>query len=833
MNTIRQLCLADAGESTILQGNIAFAVGCVRAGIHSVDGYPGTPSTEVIDKGLSAVPDLINANWSVNEAVAAGVGHGHSLAGRDCVVTMKIPGMFQAGDVLTSASQFTLPRGALIYYIASDFTPSSTQHVIDPRYTLKSCFIPVFEPRNHQEMHEAASIAVKVAREYHTSIVILASGNLCHSEGLISLMEKESRDPVEVSNFRPYNCLPNLARPSYDKIHSERMPGLKKMVEESALNRWSKGTGKTGIITYGINTLFVEEYKAMFNPDVDTLSIGFTHPLPMNKIRQFCDSIEGDVYIIEDGYRYLQEACLQVGLKIKGKAEDSSITEWTPASIAGFMGNEVVAAEPDAQPLNRPPLICAGCPYTLFAEVAKRLKNRGKLEVIFGDIGCNSLLYFLNAMDTGVAMGASESKRIGYVSSKPESASRCISVIGDSTECHSGLDATRNAVYTNSPGVKVVLDNEWTAMTGGQNSPASPVNFKGEANRFNLVKSLEGEGANIVVVSGYDFKAIRSTLNEALKKAEEGDYTIVVIEGVCVKKTSRSDHGQKVTVNVDLCKQCGMCGICPGVESAKGSNPSWNTLCCGCVSNNPACLQVCNAKAISIASPDDESVAAKTGRAGLEKAPETLSLPVLDSSSRPRRLTVSIRGVGGQGNLFFGKVLSQMAFLAGYSETNIIKGDTHGMAQMGGPVISTFACGSVFSSQLLPGSADCLIVMEKSEVLRPGFLSSLKPGGVVLMAETKVLPQGIPETDYPGEDVIRRNLEGYKVITLDVLNKAISLGDTSGRSANVVMVGALSAVEPFNSIPRELWLQAIKNVSPKPAIWDGNYAAFMAGVGLI
>ncbi len=442
------------------------------------------------------------------------------------------------------------------------------------------------------------------------------------------------------------------------------------------------------------------------------------------------------------------------------------------------------------------------------------------------------MLYFLNALDTGVAMGASESKRIGYVSAKPEAASRCISVIGDSTECHSGMDATRNAVYHNSPGVKVVLDNEWTAMTGGQNSPASPVNYKGDANKFNLVKSLEGEGATVVVVNGYDFTAIRSALNSALKKAEEGEYTVIVIEGTCVKKVPRSAHGQKVQCDIDLCKECGMCSICPGVESAKGRNPSWNNLCCGCVSNDPACLQMCNAKAISIVSADKSAGIVKS-QVKIEKAPEALSVPTLDSSSRPERLTVSIRGVGGQGNLFFGKALSQMAFLSGYGETNIIKGDTHGMAQMGGPVVSTFACGSVFSSQLLPGSADCLIVMEKSEVLRPGFLSSLKPGGVVLMAETKVLPQGMEDSAYPDDEVINRNLEGYKVITLDVLDKAIALGDSIGRSANVVMLGALSAVEPFNSIPRELWLQAIKNVSPKPAIWDGNYAAFMAGAGMI
>ena len=158
-NEIRELCTAEAGRTEVLQGNIAFAVGVVRAGIHSADGYAGTPSTEVIDRGLSQVQDMITVGWSVNEAVAAGVGLGHSLAGRDCVVTMKIPGLYQACDAFTSVSCYMQPKGALIYYIASDFTPSSTQHVIDPRYLFKSCFVPVFEPRTHQEMHEAAGLA--------------------------------------------------------------------------------------------------------------------------------------------------------------------------------------------------------------------------------------------------------------------------------------------------------------------------------------------------------------------------------------------------------------------------------------------------------------------------------------------------------------------------------------------------------------------------------------------------------------------------------------------------------------------------------------------------
>ena len=85
-NVMKNMCTDEAGKELVLQGNIAFAVGCVRSGIHSADGYPGTPSTEVIDRGLSQVQDMINVGWSVNEAVAAGVGFGYTLAGADVVV---------------------------------------------------------------------------------------------------------------------------------------------------------------------------------------------------------------------------------------------------------------------------------------------------------------------------------------------------------------------------------------------------------------------------------------------------------------------------------------------------------------------------------------------------------------------------------------------------------------------------------------------------------------------------------------------------------------------------------------------------------------------------
>ena len=825
-DTIRQLCTAPTGEVAVLQGNIAFAVGCVRGGVHAADGYPGTPSTEVIDRGLSEVQDLITVGWSVNEAIASAVGHGHSMAGRDCVVTMKIPGLYQAADAFTTGALYGMARGTLVYYIASDFIPSATQHTIDPRYLFKSCFVPVFEPRNHQEMHEAARIAVEIGRQHNTQVVVMPSGVLCHSEGLVRLMAPQTREPVDVTaSFREFNALPNMARVNYDRAVTTRMPTLTKIVESSPLNRWDRGSGRLGVITYGVCDMYVREVKQSLDPGLDVLSLAFSNPLPLELITRFCESIDGPVFIIEDGYRFVQEALLQAGLKVYGKTQDNPITEWSPAQVAERLGMATSHPRGNAQPVPRPPAICPGCPYRLFALEVAAMKKKGLIDVVFGDIGCYALLYFLNAVDTALCMGAGEAMRQGFVLSRPEEVARCLAIVGDSTECHTGMAATRNAVLRNIAGVKVIMDNSWTAMTGGQTSPTSPHNLAGQKIRFDLPKSIEAHGVKTHVVAAYDRKAVRAALTGALADAKDGVFsTIIIREGQCLRESPAST--QRVLVDADVCKRCGLCLVCPGIEKGPDGLPAANQLCSGCGGHTPACVQMCPFGALH---PTDLSDLDRPMAPEYPEPPEVESLPAIAAGSLPERLSLSIRGVGGQGNLFFGRVLTQLAFLAGYGETNIVKGETHGMAQMGGPVISTFACGDAVSPVLMPGTADVLIALEQSEVLRPGFLDMLKPGGTVLLATTRIIPPGLSEESYPSGQQLDKVLPPYRVIRVDVLNQALQLGDPSGRMANVVMLGLLSTTAPFDRFPVELWHEALRSVNPRPAIWSANFAAFEAG----
>ncbi len=129
------------------------------------------------------------------------------------------------------------------------------------------------------------------------------------------MMEPIRRDPVAMpANLREFSVFPSVARKNYDIAMRDRMPALQEMVETSPLNTWEKGSGKMGVVTAGMSDIYVREVKNALGLDLDILSLAFTNPLPMDLITEFYNSIDGEVYVIEDGYRFIQEAMEQAGL---------------------------------------------------------------------------------------------------------------------------------------------------------------------------------------------------------------------------------------------------------------------------------------------------------------------------------------------------------------------------------------------------------------------------------------------------------------------------------------------------------------------------------------
>jgi len=827
---------APAGTAYIMQGNAAFALGVIHAGYHAATGYAGTPSTEVIDRTLAHAQNVMKVGWSVNEAVAVSTGVGHAIAGDDALVTMKIPGVFQAADAITTSAFFSGDSGALVIFAATDYVPASTQHVIDSRHFFASSRLPVLEPRNHQEMYDISRAAADLSRKYNTPIIILASGILCHSEALIRTNNPRKIEKRKLPDtLHDWMLLPTIARQNYNNTTRERIPEIQKWAETSELISESKGTDDWGIIVCGNTEGIVREALNGLNLNPSILSLGITNPIPQKRISEFCNRLSGKIFVIEDGDRFLEEKIRLLGLNIVGKDDQSVLTIWTPENVVEYFTKHLDLPEspkiqiPNLEPLPRPPSICPGCSYKAFALSVARLKRQKKIYASFGDIGCSTLLFFNNALDTVSCMGASDPMRQGFVLSRPDMAHKVISVIGDSTECHSGMDGTRNAIFRNIPGVKVILDNYSTAMTGQQPAPSSKENLSGQPIQFNLHKAIESEGGRTVVVDAYNVKEVDKALKEALKLAEEKVFTTLILEGECIHNIEKSKLTRDLEFDYDNCKNCDLCNICPGIETDDEKTPSFTSLCSNCASSSQVCLQQCPFDAIKLINENGKN----NIDIPLIEIP-TFAKPVkMDISKLPESLKIAIRGIGGQGNLFFGKVLTEVAMRTPYAETHIIKGDTLGMAQLGGSVISTFSCGNVFSSNLAPHSTDVLVVMEQSEVLRPGFIDLLKPDGTIILNKFSALPINAKKEDYPNIKSIKKVLNQYKIININANQIALDMNDKSGISTNVIIIGLLSMIDPFSKIPTEIWQSAILELSPNDFFKSMNLSAYFRGRELL
>jgi indolepyruvate ferredoxin oxidoreductase alpha subunit len=422
-------------------------------------------------------------------------------------------------------------------------------------------------------------------------------------------------------------------------------------------------------------------------------------------------------------------------------------------------------------------------------------------------------MYFQNALDFNLCMGASESMRQGFVLSNPQDAEHVVSMIGDSSECHSGMDATRNAIYRKIPGVKIVLDNRAIAMTGAQASPTS-TNFP-----LDLVKALEAEGARALRVDAYDRDAVEWALLEALRLAGEGIFTTLVLDGSCIEVVDRSSRsGTVMQVDADLCVQCDSCNICPGINIPFGEIPQFTDLCTQCGNGVELCKSSCPVQAISSVprNPTGPRPKLPTHKLDITTASQSQE-PIF-----PDALRVAICGVGGQGNLFLGKVLTQVMRSTSYFRKNVIKGDVHGMAQKGGAVWSTFACGNVHSPLFAAGSVDYLVAMERGELLRPQFLRFLKPTGMIILNDHAILPTGHVAEDYPQLSAILDSIISFKKVV-------VRANEVAPRNANSVMLGILSTLPPFLQIPTEIWIEALRSLSRNDNIAQGNVFGFLEG----
>ena len=585
----------------LLSGNEAVARGAYESGVKVAVAYPGTPSTEILETIGAKFPSVY-AQWSPNEKVAYEVGVGASIGGGRALVTMKHVGLNVAADPFMTHAYTGVNAGFLIVS-ADDPEMHSSQNEQDNRYFAKFANIPMLEPSDSQESKDMVLTGFELSEIFDTPVLFRMTTRISHSKGIVGL-----DDPVEgpnkkyVKDASKYVMIPSNARGRHVVVN-ERLKKLTKFSEQTLMNFIEENGSKIGIITSGVSYQYAKEVA----PDFDYLKLGFSYPLPMNKIENFVKNHDL-VLVVEELEPFIEDQIKAAGIHVEGKKYFGNLGELSPYRVAeGFFNAGVISevkvaeigVEKDMFP--RPPVLCPGCPHR---GAFMALKKAGV--AVTGDIGCYTLgvMEPLNAMDTCVCMGASIGNAIG-MEKVQGSEKGTVAVIGDSTFFHSGITGLIDAVYNKSNVTIMILDNSVTAMTGGQEHPSTGKTLMGkDATKIDIETLVKALGVKrFINVDAYDYDQVLSTIKEEVVAQEP---SVILTTRPCVLMPIRIME-EPYTVDLELCTACSACFriSCPAISASEETNKHGRpkavidaTLCTGCT----LCAQVCPPEAIILKS---------------------------------------------------------------------------------------------------------------------------------------------------------------------------------------------------------------------------------------
>jgi len=604
-----------SSEKRLLSGNEAIALGAWEAGVRYAAAYPGTPSTEIMP--ALAQYAGVRAEWAANEKVALDAAVGASFAGARALAAMKHVGVNVASDSLMTLS-YTGVGAGLVLVSADDPGAFSSQNEQDNRHYARFGKFPCLEPADSQEAKDFTVAAFELSEEFDTPVMLRSTTRLSHSKSAVEVkMPTAPREPASLPPFerkpRKYVMIPAHARLRHPKIEA-RLQALAQYAETYPLNQVEWGDKRVGVISSGVAYQYAREVFEGFS----FLKLGMSYPLPAGMIRDFAAEVD-TLVIVEELDPFIEEQVRALGLGVVGKQFFPATGELTLARVregatkAGLPIREQAQASssgsreepetsrPETLKLEippRPPALCPGCPHR---SVYFNLRKRNML--VAGDIGCYAIgvLPPFEEMDMLISMGAS----IGMAHGAGQAGcpDKIVATIGDSTFFHSGLPELANTIYNRGVACTMILDNGTTAMTGGQDNPATGVTLQGETTQVidieSVVRAMGVE--DLWVVDALDVKGVETAIREAT--AIEDRPTVIIVNGACVF-TPQFRRRPVVEVDPEVCNGCGFCFRvgCPAILKSdetgeKTKRPKAQIdplLCTGCT----ICLQVCPREAI-------------------------------------------------------------------------------------------------------------------------------------------------------------------------------------------------------------------------------------------
>ncbi|MBP5607367.1 MAG: indolepyruvate ferredoxin oxidoreductase subunit alpha [Lachnospiraceae bacterium] len=586
-------------------GNGAIALGALKAGVNVVCGYPGTPSSEIIETIAKYPHDGLHLEWSVNEKAALEVAAAAAYSGARALVTMKQVGLNVASDPLMSLAYVGV-EGGMVVVSADDPGPISSQTEQDSRRFAEFARIPVFDPSSPKEAFEMIQDAFEYSEKYKTPVIFRPTTRVDH--GYAAIDAADTYKPKGFEGFKKdagrFVIFPRLSFKNHGMIE-ERNVRIGEDLSSYRFNTSEGGPSKKAVLTGGISYMYAKEFL-QDHPEVRHIRIATAYPFPESFMLDRLKDVT-ELLCFEELSPFLEEQVLKLAgryglsLKVYGKltghvpAMGENSADSAEKILGDFLGSEkesVSEKDGDIPSLPaRPPVLCAGCPHRASFYAVKKAME-GKRTYYCGDIGCYTLgnAMPLDMVDTCLCMGAGVTMAQGF--SHIDKEGKAFAFIGDSTFFASGITGVVNAVYNEADITVCILDNSTTAMTGHQPHPGTGKNMMGHVTqKISIPKILEGIGlTKVVTVDPLDLKASMAAVREC---AELDGVKAIIFKSPCIaiERSSKKCRVGDACIN---CKKCIRETGCPALSLSEGRVEIDASLCTGCA----LCAQVCPVSAI-------------------------------------------------------------------------------------------------------------------------------------------------------------------------------------------------------------------------------------------